>query len=112
MNVDPKDPLPFAAPGGGKSIQDQAREFELLGKLNRLTQAEYPDDPALRARIKSYELAFRMQTAVPDLFKFETEDEETRKLYGLDQENTKSFGQTCLAARRMTEAGVRFIQIY
>ena len=112
MNVDPKDPLPFAAPGGGKSAQDQAREFALLGKLNRLTQVEYPDDPALRARIKSYELAYRMQTAVPDLFRFESEDEETRKLYGMDQEHTRSFGQTCLAARRMAERGVRFIQVF
>jgi hypothetical protein len=112
MNVDPKDPLPFAAPSSGKSIQEQAREFELLGKLNRLTQVEYPEDVALRARTKSYELAFRMQTAVPELFKFESEDEETRKLYGLDQEATRSFGQTCLAARRMTERGVRFIQVY
>jgi hypothetical protein len=112
MNVDPKNPLPFAAPAGGKSRDDQAREFELLRRLNGLTQVEYPDDAALRARIKSYELAFRMQTAVPDLFKFEEESEETRKLYGMDQEITKPFAQTCLAARRMVEGGVRFIQIF
>jgi len=112
MNVDPKNPLPFAAPAGSKSREDQAREFDLLRRLNGLTQAEYPDDAALRARSKSYELAFRMQTAVPDLFKFEEESEETRKLYGMDQETTKPFAQTCLAARRMVERGVRFIQVY
>ena len=112
MNVDPKNPLPFAAPAGGKSREDQAREFELLRRLNGLTQVEYPDDGELRARIKSYELAFRMQTAVPELFKFEDESEETRKLYGMDQESTKPFAQTCLAARRMVERGVRFIQVY
>jgi hypothetical protein len=112
MNVDPKNPLPFAAPAGGQSREDQAREFELLRRLNGLTQVEYPDDTALRARIKSYELAFRMQSAVPELFKFEDEGEETRKLYGMDQENTRPFAQTCLAARRMVERGVRFIQIF
>jgi hypothetical protein len=112
MNVDPKNPLPFAAPAGGKSGEDQAREFDLLRRLNRLTQVEYPDDTALRARIKSYELAYRMQSAVPELFKFEEEGEETRKLYGMDQEATKPFAQTCLAARRMVERGVRFIQIF
>ncbi len=112
MNVDPKNPLPFAAPAGSKSREDQAREFELLRRLNGLTQVEHPDDRALSARIKSYELAFRMQTAVPELFKFEDESDDTRKLYGMDQENTKPFAQTCLAARRMVERGVRFIQVY
>jgi len=112
MNVDPKNPLPFAAPDKGTTPEDQAREFDLLRRLNRLTAVEYPDDAALRARIKSYELAFRMQTAVPELFRFESEDEETRKLYGMDQEITRPFGQTCLGARRMVERGVRFIQIF
>ena len=55
----------------------------------------------MRARIKSYELAFRMQMAVPEVFRFQEENEETRKLYGLDQEMTKSFGQVCLTARRL-----------
>jgi hypothetical protein len=112
MNVDPKNPLPFASPGQGTSSDDQAREFDLLRRLNRMTAVEYPDDAALRARIKSYELAFRMQTAVPELFRFESEDDETRKLYGMDQEVTRSFGQTCLGARRMVERGVRFIQVF
>jgi hypothetical protein len=112
MNVDPKDPLPFAAPGADKFREEQKAEFDLLGRLNRLSGIEYPDDPALRARIKSYELAFRMQTAVPELFHFQSEDEGTRKLYGLDQGVTQPFGQMCLAARRMVERGVRFVQIF
>jgi len=112
MNVDPKNPLPFASPGQGTSSDDQAREFELLRRLNRMTAVEYPDDAALRARIKSYELAFRMQTAVPELFQFDNEDDETRKLYGMDQDITRPFGQTCLGARRMVERGVRFIQVF
>jgi hypothetical protein len=112
MNVDPRNPLPFAAPSGGKSREDQAREFDLLGRLNRLTAVEYPDDAALRARIKSYELAFRMQSAVPEVFQFETEDDETKKLYGMDQTETRPFGQTCLSVRRLVERGVRFIQVF
>jgi len=112
MNVDPKNPLPFAAPAGGKSRDQQAREFELLGRLNRMSAVEYPDDAALRARIKSYELAFRMQSAVPELFQFEGENDETKKLYGIDQPQTNAFGQTCLGVRRMVERGVRFIQVF
>jgi hypothetical protein len=112
MNVDPKNPLPFAAPSSGKSREDQAREFDLLARLNNLTAIEYPDDAVLKARIKSYELAFRMQTAVPEVFRFEEESDETRKLYGMDQEVTRPFGQTCLGVRRLVERGVRFIQIF
>jgi hypothetical protein len=112
LNVDPKNPLPFGAPPGDKFREEQKAEFDLLGRLNRLSGIEYPDDPVLRARIKSYELAFRMQTAVPDLVDFTRETEKTRNLYGLDQPTTKAFGQQCLAARRMVERGVRFVQVF
>ncbi|MCE9607487.1 MAG: DUF1501 domain-containing protein [Planctomycetia bacterium] len=107
-------PLPFVSPaGGGMSAEEQAAEFGLIGKLNRLAGIDYPDDPQLRARIKSYELAFGMQTAVPqalDLTRDETE--ATRRLYGIDRPATASFGKLCLAARRMAERGVRFTQVF
>jgi hypothetical protein len=112
LNVDPKNPLPFASPGPDKFREEQKAEFDLLGRLNRLAGIEYPDDPALRARIKSYELAFRMQTAVPELFQFEQETEATRHMYGLDRDVTRPFGQMCLAAARMAERGVRFVQLF
>jgi hypothetical protein len=112
LHPDPEHPLPFASPGGGKFREEQQAEFDLLGRLNRLAGIEYPDDPALRARIKSYELAFRMQTAVPELFQFEKETPATHKLYGLDKDATRPFGQLCLAARRMVERGVRFVQVF
>lgn len=112
MNVDPKNPLPFASPGADKFQEEQRAEFDLLGRLNRLGGIQYPDDPAARARIKSYELAFRMQAAVPEVMRLEDESEETRRLYGLDQANTRTFGQQCLAARRLVERGVRFVQIF
>ncbi|HVR87459.1 MAG TPA: DUF1501 domain-containing protein [Planctomycetota bacterium] len=112
MVADPKNPLPFASPGSHLTREDQAAEFDLLGRLNRLAGIDYPDDPVLRARIKSYELAFRMQTAVPDVFRFDDESPETQRLYGLDQAVTRDFGMQCLGARRLVERGVRFIQIF
>jgi len=112
LAVDPKQPLPFAQPAGQRYAEEQQAEFELLDNLDRLAGVEYPDDPALQARIKSYELAFRMQTAVPDVFQFNTETADTFKLYGVDQPTTKAFGEQCLAARRLVERGVRFVQIF
>jgi hypothetical protein len=112
LNVDPRNPLPFALPGADKFREEQAAEFDLLGRLNRLSGIEYPDDPALRARIKSYELAFRMQTSVPSVVDFGQETELTKSLYGLDRPVTRPFGELCLASRRLVERGVRFVQVY
>ena len=112
LSVDPANPLPFATPAGGVTHDRQAREFALLSELNGLAAAEYPDEPALRARIRSYELAFRMQQAVPDVMRLDEEDAATQRLYGLDHDVTKPFGQICLAARRMAERGVRFVQVF
>jgi hypothetical protein len=112
LEVDPDRPLPFVSPGPGVYREEQKREFDFLSKLNGLAAVEYPSDPALRARIKSYELAFRMQMAVPEAISFKEESAETEKLYGLDNEITKPFGQVCLAARRLSERGVRFVQVY
>ncbi len=66
----------------------------------------------MRARIKSYELAFRMQTAVPEVLRLNDETQQTLRLYGLDNSQTKSFGQLCLTSRRLVERGVRFVQLY
>jgi hypothetical protein len=112
LNLDGKEPLPFVAPSGGLQRDEQAAEFSLLGKLNRLAGIEYPDDPVLRARIKSYELAFGMQTAVPETLQLDRETDSTRRLYGLDENVTRPFGQQCLVARRLVERGVRFVQIF
>ncbi len=112
LAVDPDNPLPFGTRTAGVTSEQQEREFALLGELNRLSAIQYPDDAAMRARIKSYELAFRMQTAIPGVMKFEEESESTRRLYGLDHETTKPFGQMCLTARRLAERGVRFVQVF
>lgn len=112
LAVRAEDPLAFSKRGPGVSEEEQKREFELMSEFGRLSMAEYPDDAAMRARIKSYELAFRMQTAVPEVMRFSEENESVRRLYGLDHEVTKPFGEMCLAARRMAESGVRFVQVF
>ena len=111
LKVDPRNPLPYAKPELDLSHEEQKIEFGLISRLNKLNQIKYPDDEALRARIKSYELAFRMQTAVPEVINFSNETEATHKLYGLDDAKTKPFGVQLLSARRFVEKGVRFIQI-
>ncbi len=111
LKVDPANPLDYAKPEGDVSHAEQRLGFDLVSRLNRLTAQNYPDDQALQARIKSYELAFRMQTAVPEVIRFDQETAETKQLYGLDQKETKPFGEQLLAARRFVQQGVRFIQI-
>ena len=113
MKVDPKNPLSFVRPADEKFTLEQQREnFSLLGKLNRLAGIEYPDDPKLQARIKAYELAFEMQTAVPEVMNFKSESKSTTGLYGIGESGTDAFGQKCLAARRLVERGVRFVQLF
>ena len=104
--------LPHLTPSTPRQKQEQDLELGLLGKLNSLTAAEYPDDPDLRARVRSYELAFAMQASVPETMQLDKETEATRRLYGIDQPRTQNIGSLCLAARRLVERGVRFVQVY
>ena len=113
LSTDPKNPLQFVKPfGAGLANDEQAAELELIGQLNRAAGVDYPDDPQLQARIRSYELAAGMQTAVPELMQLDQETKHTQAMYGLDQEHSREFGTQCLIARRMVEKGVRFIQLY
>jgi len=112
LSVDPKDPLPYAKPPAHIDAERQRAEFELLRSLNRMTADAYPSDDAVRARIEAYELAYRMQTAVPEVVDLESETAETHRLYGLDQPETTPFGRQMLTARRLVERGVRFVQVY
>lgn len=111
IRVDPSNPLDFGKPERPVRPDEQRLGFELSGKLNKLRAVEYPSDPALEARIKAYELAFRMQKSLPEVLDFSKEAEKTKALYGLDRKETKPFGMQLLAARRLVERGVRFIQI-
>jgi hypothetical protein len=110
LEIDPKQPLPFALPEKEVYREEQAGEFALLGRLNRLAAVEYPRDEALAARIKSYELAARMQLAVPEAVAFDGETKPTLAMYGL--EKGQGFGRYLLTARRLVERGVRFVQVY
>jgi hypothetical protein len=112
LAIDPANPLPFGKRLASQSPEDQRREFELIGQLNELAAVEDPLDQELRARIRAYELAFRMQSAVPGAIDFAQETPSTRLLYGLDNEATKTSGERLLAARRLVERGVRFVQVY
>jgi hypothetical protein len=111
LRIDPDRPLDYGRPEGDVTADEQRVGFDLVGRLNRLRGVEYPDDPALAARIQSYELAYRMQRSLPDVLNFSAESEQTRRLYGLDQAHTRDFGMQLLAARRMVERGVRFVQV-
>jgi hypothetical protein len=112
LTVDPNNPLPFGTPGATVTREGRRGQLDLLGDLNALAGVDYPADPALRARVKSYELAARMQLAVPEVMNLGAETEQTRRLYGLDIPAARAFGSQCLAARRLVERGVRFVQLY
>lgn len=112
LSLDGPEPLPFAQRAKGVAADRQAAQFALVHQLNRLAAIEYPDDDQLQARIKAYELAFRMQTAVPEALALGTESTEVQKLYGIDEKNTEVYGRRLLAARRLAERGVRFTLVY
>ncbi len=90
----------------------QRRKLEFLGQLNARHQATRFDQSELDARIRSYELAFRMQAEAPEAIDLAIETDETRSLYGLDDPSAEAAGRLCLLARRLVERGVRFVQIY
>src|ERR1051325_10586498 len=85
---------------------------QLLDAMNARHHAERPGDDALAARIRSYELAARMQLAVPEVADLRQETQATQSLYGLDRDESAEFGRGCLLARRLLERGVRFVQLF
>ncbi|MEX1233184.1 MAG: DUF1501 domain-containing protein [Planctomycetaceae bacterium] len=111
LRIDPNDPLDFGRSARPFAADAKEIGIDLIGKLNGLRGVEYPNDPAMAARIASYELAFRMQKSVPDVVDFAQETAETQALYGLDQPHSRDFGMQLLASRRFIERGVRFIQV-
>ncbi len=94
------------------SPQQQRSKLDFIGKLNQNFAATDPHDTELAARLNSYELAYRMQTAAPEAVDLTKESEATRKLYGLDDPITAKYGANCLLARRLVERGVRFVEAY
>jgi hypothetical protein len=104
-------PVADLTPPGGESARTRAAKRDLLRKLDASTQKRFGDSDPIDAAIANYELAFRMQTAVPELTDLSRETEKTKTLYGLDDPKTEVFGRQCLIARRMVEKGVRFVEL-
>ncbi len=98
-------PPPGTSDGGQRKILDLVHQWNLRHRQMR------PGDSRLDARIANYELAYRMQTAAPDLVDLSKETKATRNLYGVDLEPTQKFGKMCLFARRMVERGVRYVHL-
>jgi hypothetical protein len=105
-------PLLHLKPPDGMTDAEQRNELGLLKRLNEIWSSDKQDDSELDARIRSYELAYKMQSAAPEAVDLSTESEATKALYGLDDEDTRPFGQNCLLARRLVERGVRFVELY
>ena len=99
-------------PAASISKEQQRGRLDLLKTLNHHYDADKSDDSELEARIQAYELAYRMQAAGPEAIDLTKESEETKRLYGMDQEATARFGTNCLLARRLVERGVRFVELY
>ena len=95
-----------------RSPARQRATLDLVNQFNAMHQAQRGADSHLEARIRAYELAFRMQSAAPDAVDISEESAATQTLYGLDDPTTREFGTRCLLARRMIERGVRFVQLY
>ena len=96
---------------GEPSRDDQAQQLRLLRRMHERSKSQGFDHPELEARLKSFELAFRMQMAAPEATDLSGETEATRELYGMEDPVTENFGRQCLLARRLAERDVRFIQV-
>ena len=104
------DPIHYVGRPNGVSINQQQDVVNTVNNLNGILN-ETVDDPEISTRISQYEMAFRMQTSVPDLMDVSDEPQHIRDLYGA-QPGDGSFASNCLLARRLAERGVRFIQLY
>src|SRR5207249_7452461 len=98
----------------GVTVQSRSNQLRFLDELNATHLGRHPQNGELEARISNYELAARMQTAVPAVLDISNEPEEVRRFYGLDSKNgaTAEYARRCLLARRLVERGVRFVQIF
>lgn len=96
----------------GVSENRQNSKLGFLQQLNQQYAKGREDNTELDARIRSFELAFRMQAEAPEAVDMSQESASTKSLYGMDQPHTENFGRMCLLSRRMVERGVRFVQLY
>lgn len=105
-------PILDLSPPEGITRERQRMNLDLLSKFNRHHADQHPQHQELAARLESYELAYRMQTEVPNAIDLSDESEKTLAMYGVGNDATDSFGRKCLLARKMVEKGVRFVQLF
>lgn len=105
-------PILDLTPPSEVSLERQRQNLDLIARMNAAHSLAHPDHDELTARMKNYELAYRMQIQVPDILDLSREDARTRDMYGIGQDTTDSFGRKCLLARKLVEKGVRFVQLY
>ncbi len=106
------DAVPHLRPPRPLPDDAQSRRLQLLAELNEDHRRRHPRESELEARIQNFELAARMQLAASQLLDLSRETAATRRLYGLDNPRTAGYGLRCLLARRLVEAGVRFVQVF
>jgi hypothetical protein len=103
--------IPNASLPSGMRAEEREAQLDLIAQLNRQHLERNVGNTELEARIRSYELAFRMQAAAPEAFDLARETQATKSLYGIGETDTNEFGSMCLLARRFVERGVRFVQL-
>jgi hypothetical protein len=106
-----EDPVLFIRDPKGLSRQERREMMDNLAVLNQLSYDQL-EDPEIQAKVKQYELAYRMQTAVPEVMDLSREPDDVIKLYGADSLVPGTFAANCLLARKLSESGVRFVQLY
>ena len=106
-----KDPVLFLSNPDGIDMKDRERQLAYLKQLQEI-QLEQEQDPEIQAKIAQYEMAFRMQTSVPEVMDVSQEPEYIYDMYGPDSKTPGTFAANCLLARRLAERGVKFIQLY
>ncbi len=105
-------PILDLRPPDYKDRMHQRKALDQLAMLNAEHADRHPEHRELEARMESYELAFRMQTAIPGIVNIDKEPKHIQQAYGLERKETAAFGRQCLMARRLVEDGVRFVQIF
>ena len=113
-SLDPRGPKPInnLEPSAELTGDQQRSLLDVLNAANKQHAERRPFDRDLNARLESFELAYRMQTSVPEAFDLAQEPNHVQEMYGLNRAESKDYGRQCLIARRLVERGVRFIQIF
>ena len=107
-----REPIADLSTPGSIAATARDADMRVLAAMNRDFAEAHPGDGAFAARLRSYELAARMQASIPEAVNFDSESDATKTLYGVDEEANKGFARNCLMARRLLERGVRFVQIF